>query len=238
MSELTRDELGFVRARRYGRMDRTVLETVLQPQAGEQVYVTGVRAGVRTAEPVTTEAYPTRPGDTFTVGPRITKAACRRRPAPSTSVPATAARPNPPASRPASGHAAPLPEALRREVEALKRAGFGGVERPLASRIGWGVRLRGLTLPGGVRTDALVLLPNNYPLAGPIGFYVREGAATGALDTANLFDNLVAHGAPDLSARGWQWFCGIAEGWQPGRHTLVSYLTLVLALFNDRGAFA
>jgi hypothetical protein len=99
------------------------------------------------------------------------------------------------------------------------------------------VRLRGLTLPGGVRTDALVLLPNNYPLAGPIGFYVREGAATGALDTSHLFDELVAHGAPDLSARGWQWFCGIAEGWQPGRHTLVSYLTLVLALFNDRGAF-
>ena len=217
MSELTRDELGFVRARRYGRVERNVLEAVLQPQANEQVYVTGVRAGVRTAERVTGDPYPMRPGDAFTLGPRITKAA-------------------PP--RPAIAPDTPLPDALHREVEALKRAGFGGVERPLASRIGWGLRLRGLTLPGGVRTDALVLLPNNYPLAGPIGFYVREGAATGGLDTAHLFDDLVAHGAPDLHSRGWRWFCGIAEGWQPGRHTLVSYLTLVLALFNDRGAFA
>lgn len=223
MTELTRDELGFVRARRYGRIDRAALEAALRPQADERVYVTGVRAGARTAEPVGGDAYPTRPGDTFTVGPRITKAAPRT---PSTSPDRTAARP------------APLPDGLRREVEALKRAGFGGVERPLASRIGWGLRLRGLTLPGGARTDALVLLPNNYPLAGPIGFYVREGAATGGLDPAHLFGDLVAHGAPDLSARGWRWFCGIAEGWRPGRHTLVSYLALVLALFDDRGAFA
>jgi len=221
MSELTRDELGFVRARRYGRVDRHTLETVLQPQASEQVYVTGVRAGVRTAERVTEDRYPIRPGDTFTLGPRITKAAPPR-----------------PAPTPGAARTAPLPAALQREVEALKRAGFGGVERPLASRIGWGLRLRGWALPGGVRTDALVLLPNNYPLAGPIGFYVREGATTGGLDTAHLFDDLVAHGAPDLRARGWRWFCGIAEGWQPGRHTLVSYLTLVLALFNDRGTFA
>jgi hypothetical protein len=219
MNELTRDELGFVRARRYGRVDRHALEAVLQPQASEQVYVTGVRAGVRTAERVTADLYPMRPGDTFSLGPRITKAAPQR--------PASAKAPTP-----------PLPEALQREVAALKRAGFGGIERPLASRIGWGLRLRGLTLPGGVRTDALVLLPNNYPLAGPIGFYVREGAATGSLDTAHLFEDLVAHGAPDLRSRGWHWFCGIAEGWQPGRHTLVSYLTLVLALFDDRGAFA
>lgn len=219
MNELTRDELGFVRARRYGRVDRHALEAVLQPQASEQVYVTGVRAGVRTAERVTADPYPMRPGDTFSLGPRITKAAPQR--------PAPAKAPTP-----------PLPEALQREVAALKRAGFGGIERPLASRIGWGLRLRGLTLPGGVRTDALVLLPNNYPLAGPIGFYVREGAATGSLDTAHLFEDLVAHGAPDLRSRGWHWFCGIAEGWQPGRHTLVSYLTLVLALFDDRGAFA
>lgn len=222
MTELTRDELGFVRARRYGRIDRAALEAVLQPQANEQVYMTGVRAGARTAEPVTGDGYPVRPGDTFTVGPRITKAAPRPEQTPRAAV---------------TGRPTPLPEALRREVEALKRAGFGGVERPLASRIGWGLRLRGLTLPGGARTDALVLLPNNYPLAGPIGFYVREGAATGGLDTTHLFDDVVAHGAPDLSARGWRWYCGIAEGWQPGRHTLVSYLSLVLALFNDRGAF-
>lgn len=136
MSELTRDELGFVRARRYGRIDRTALEAVLQPQGNEQVYVTGVRAGTRTAERVTVDQYPMRPGDTFALGPRITKAA---------------------PSRPAVAPHAPLPDALQREVEALKRAGFGGVERPLASRIGWGLRLRGLTLPGGVRTDALVV---------------------------------------------------------------------------------
>lgn len=219
MNELTRDELGFVRARRYGRVDRQALDALLQPQAGDQVYLTGVRAGVRTAEPVRAALVPVRPGDTFTLGPRITKAAA-------------------PAPAPTAARLTPLPEALQREVDALKRAGFGGVERPLASRIGWGIRLRGLTLPGGMRTDALVLLPNNYPLAGPIGFYVQDGAATGDLDTAHLFADLVAHGAPDLRSRGWRWFCGIAEGWQPGRHTLVSYLTLVLALFNDRGAFA
>lgn len=219
MNELTRDELGFVRARRYGQVDRQALDALLQPQAGDQVYLTGVRAGARTAEPVRDALVTVRPGDTFTLGPRITKAA-------------------PPATAPTTARLTPLPEALQREVDALKRAGFGGVERPLSSRIGWGIRLRGLTLPGGMRTDALVLLPNNYPLAGPIGFYVQEGAATGGLDTTHLFADLVAHGAPDLRSRGWRWFCGIAEGWQPGRHTLVSYLTLVLALFNDRGAFA
>ncbi len=69
MNELTRDELGFVRARRYGRVDRHALEAVLQPQASEQVYVTGVRAGVRTAERVTADPYPMRPGDAILIEP-------------------------------------------------------------------------------------------------------------------------------------------------------------------------
>jgi hypothetical protein len=126
-----------------------------------------------------------------------------------------------------------LPDALRREVEALRRSGFGGVGDPQPSSEGWRLRLRGLTLPGGVRTDALILLPRTYPLAAPIGFYLAEGAAVAQLDQSHLYDRSY-HGAPNLNDEGWKWFCGVADNWQPGRHTLVAFLTVTLAFFADR----
>lgn len=144
------------------------------------------------------------PGTTLFAGPRVTKQA----------TPA-------------------LPEALRRELDALRRSGFGGVGTPQSSPEGWRLRLRGLTLPGGVRTDALILLPRTYPLAAPIGFYLAEGAQAASLDQSHLYDRSY-HGAPDLRAEGWRWFCGVAENWQPGRHTLVAFITVTLAFFADR----
>nr|NJM02831.1 hypothetical protein [Desulfobacula sp.] len=77
----------------------------------------------------------------------------------------------------------------------------------------------------------------NYPHASPIGFYLKAGANTGGLDTGHLY-NAAYHGAIDLSAHGWQWFCGIAEGWKPGRHNLVTYLSMVLTMLAEqrRGA--
>jgi hypothetical protein len=69
-------------------------------------------------------------------------------------------------------------------------------------------------------------------LVAPLGFYLKEGANTGGLDLSHLHDQTY-YGAPDRP--GWQWFCGVMEGWEPGRHTLVTYLTQVLALFDDRG---
>ncbi len=203
MDALTKDELGFVRARKFGRVSRKEMDDLLGTKSDEQVYKAGVDKGVRTAKPLDpSDDIELRPGDTFTVGPRITKAANN------------------------------LPEQIRKEADALQRSGFGSVDRPIKTEGYWKIRLKSLTLPGGIRTDALVLLPLNYPLASPIGFYVHEGAATGSLDTTHLFDGAY-HGAPDLSGDGWQWFCGIAQGWKPGRHTLVTYLSLVLSLFNE-----
>jgi hypothetical protein len=80
----------------------------------------------------------------------------------------------------------------------------------------------------------MVLVPDNYPLVSPIGFYVKQGAATAKLDTSHLFEQRAYHGAVNLSEHGWQRFCGIAEGWKPGKHTLVSYISIVFMLFNDQ----
>src|SRR6266498_1704519 len=202
MSTLAKDELGFVRARRYGRISGRELHDLLDVSPNEQIYVSGVEGGVRTARPIESAAtMDAKPGDTFTVGPRITKAS------------------------------SDLPEQIRKETDALQRSGFGSVQKPCATEWGWGLRLKGLTLPGGMRTDALILLPRSYPLTSPIGFYIRKGAETGHLDEDHLFD-AAYHGAKNLSKDGWQWFCGILLGWKPGRHTLVTYLSIVLSLFN------
>ena len=202
---LKRDDLGFVRSSGYGRIRREELEQLLGLGAKEAVYRSGVDNGVRTGHVVTDAEVELKPGDTFSPGPRVIKG---------TAVPQ-------------------LPEALRRELEGLRRAGFGGVDTPTPSPEGWRLRLRGLTLPGGVRTDALILLPKTYPLAAPIGFYLAKGTQTAQLDQSHLF-NRSYHGAPDLSGEGWQWYCGVADNWRPGHHTLVAYLTVTLAFFADR----
>ena len=201
---LKRDELGFVRATSYGRIRQDELAVLLGLGPNESLYRSGIDQGVRSGQVVKDGEVSHKPGDTFSAGPRVVKGST------------------------------PLPEALRRELDGLRRSGFGGVEQPEPSPEGWRLRLRGLTLPGGVRTDALVLLPKSYPLAAPIGFYLASGAASAQLDRSHLFQNRAYHGAPDLSSEGWQWYCGVAEAWRPGHHTLVSYLTVTLAFFADR----
>jgi hypothetical protein len=130
-----------------------------------------------------------------------------------------------------AGEAPPLK--LKREAQELQEAGFGAVPEPEMAKWGWSVRLKGVVLPDGTRSDAMILLPKNYPLASPVSFYLKKRALTGKLDTSHLFADKAYHGALNLSAEGWQWFCGIAEGWRPNRHTLLSYIAIVFALFNN-----
>lgn len=200
---LKRDKLGFVRATGYGRIRRDELAALLELAPDEAVYRSGVDRGVRTGHVVKDSEIDAKPGDTFSAGPRVVKGS------------------------------QPVPAALRDELDGLRRSGFGGVGNPEASPEGWRLRLRGLTLPSGVRTDALVLLPKTYPLAAPIGFYLAQGAATAQLDKSHLFSRSY-HGAPDLSREGWQWYCGVADNWRPGHHTLVAYVTVTLAFFADQ----
>ena len=200
---LKQDKLGFVRATGYGRIRRDELADALGLGADEAVYRSGVDNGVRSGRVVNEKKVDLKPGDTFSAGPRVVK-----------------------------GSGA-LSASLREELQGLRRSGFGGIGNPVASPEGWRLRLRGLTLPGGVRTDALILLPKTYPLAAPIGFYLASGAASAQLDRSHLFDRSF-HGAPDLSDEGWHWYCGVTDNWRPGHHTLVTYLTVTLAFFADR----
>jgi hypothetical protein len=204
MDTLMKDELGFLRPRKRERISTAELRRLLGAASDEEIYLAGVKNGSRTAEPLNGKAdVEIKPGDTISVGPRITKGA---------------------------GTAT---DQLRKEAQALQRAGYGSIGSPVKKEWGWELRLNGLTLPGGVRTDALVLVPLTYPAAGPIGFYVRQGAAKANLDQHHLY-NTGHHGAPDLSSQGWQWFCGVVKNWKPGRHTLISYLSIVLSMFNEK----
>lgn len=160
--------------------------------------------GVRTAEVVDANSVDIKPGDTFSLGPTIAKGA----------------------ERP--------PEPILREVSALRGAGFGAAEAPLRKPWGWELLLKGWPLPGGVRTTAMILLPLNYPAVPPVGFYVRKDASIGRLDRDHFFTDRTYHDAVDLTKEGWSWFCGVPEGWRPGRHTLVGFVSAVLAFFNER----
>jgi len=214
---LKRDALGFVRSNRFGRIRREELEQALEIGEQDSLYRCGVDNGVRTAEVVTHTEVTLKPGDTFSAGPRVVKGAGQSLTG---------------GGRIIKGAGAPLPAALRRELDGLRRAGFGGVDAPTPSPEGWRLRLRGLTLPGGVRTDALIVLPKTYPMAAPIGFYLREGAEAARLDRSHLYDRSF-HGAPDLAGEGWQWYCGVADNWRPGHHTLIAYMSVTLAFFAD-----
>lgn len=201
---LVRDELGFLRARSYGRTTGREIRELLGADSTEEAYHSTTQDGGRTSEPVDDSSEVSyQPGDTMTFGPRITKAT----------------------------EAAEIPDQIRKEAGALKRAGYAIAGKPERTESGWKLRLRGLILPGGTRTDALILLPFNYPYTSPIGFYVRAGANLGGLDLRHLHDRTY-YGAPKLD--GWQWFCGVVDEWRPGRHTLVTYINIVLRLFNER----
>lgn len=164
------------------------------------------------------------------VGPVISKAAINIFNPFRASAPAATGRPSPVSRRDDV-----IPEEIMREVRLLRSAGFGAVPDPQKTKWGWSLRMQGLILPGGSRTEAMVLFPAAYPLASPIGFYLRKGANVGGLDTSHLYQRSY-HGAPDLGEEGWQWFCGVAEGWVPGRHDLLGFISAVFAMLSERSA--
>lgn len=235
MGAFRRNEHGLmVRANSYGRTSYDELARSIGLQHDETLYAIKVENGTRISRPVMKGQKDVQhtPGTSFVAGPTITKAAFfqslfpRKAPAtPSASSASSAAR------RSLSGSLS-LSAALRREVEELHAGGFGAVPEPERSPWGWSIRMKGLILAGGIRTDAMILLPETYPATSPIGFFVRKGANTGSLDRRHLFDRGY-HGALDLSAYGWQWFCGVPDHWIPGRHTLLSYVTCVFAMFTN-----
>ena len=207
MEGLRRDELGFIRAHRYGRADAAQLEREFNMKKGERLYRTGNKNGVKRSEEVRTVTIEFRPGDTFSIGPRITKAAKER---------------------------GALERALKTETDILKAAGLGSIPEPRLEKWGWSVRMKGFVLPGGTRTDAMICLPDNYPMTSPIGFYLKNGASIGGLDTEHLFEKKAYHGAKDLSGEGWAWFCGVTDSWEPGRHNLLSYVNAVMAFLTEK----
>lgn len=232
MSSLRRNEHGLiVRARSYGRTSYDELANSLGLKQDETLYAVKVENGTRIARPVKKgqKDVPHSPGTTFVAGPTITKAAFFGA---LLSQVRGASAPAPSPVAPVRSENQKLPPALRREVEELHSSGFGAVPEPEMTSWGWAIKMKGLILAGGIRTDAMILLPATYPATSPIGFYLRKGANSGTLDRAHLFDRSY-HGALDLSAYGWQWFCGVVDGWTPGRHTLLSYVTCVFAMFTN-----
>ena len=231
MSALTKDELGFVRARSYGRTNKAELNALLNVGGDEEIYISSIEHGVRKSTVLgNANEVNTKSGDTFSVGPRVTKAALFNElfgglPRSTGTTPTQATQPN-----------TKTQHRLQVEIAGLKRAGYGWIEPPTHTQWGWVVELKGIVLPNGVKTNAMVLLPDTYPLVSPIGFYIKNGAPVAGLDTSHLYSKSAYHGAVNLSEQGWQWFCGIAEGWKPNKHTLVSYINIVFMLFNDQGA--
>ncbi|WP_300718258.1 hypothetical protein [uncultured Desulfovibrio sp.] len=240
MSKFRRNEHGLmVRANSYGRTSYGELAREMDLKHGETLYAVDVEKGAKVSRPIKPgqKDVSHKPGTTFVAGPTITKA--------SGLLGWLRNGGSRPAETPVGGHVAGgpvptgscaggLPPVLKKEVAELHAAGFGAVPPPEKSKWGWVIKLKGLVLAGGIRTDAMILLPAAYPAACPIGFYLREGACTGTLDTGHVFKGAY-HGAPDLSADGWMWFCGVAGDWIPGRHTLLSYVTCVFAMFTNEG---
>ena len=230
---LKRNEYGMlVRAREYGKTSYKELADQLGLKKGETLYSVSQEKGVLVSRPVDrhVKEVPHKPGTGFVAGPTITKAAglfggLLNRFGGGEAVPALVGK----------ERGSEVPAVLRREMEELRAAGLGGVPDPVLTKWGWAIRMKGLILPGGSRTDAMVLLPEAYPEASPIGFFLRKNANVGGLDTSHLYARSY-HGAPDLTEEGWNWFCGLAENWIPYRHNLLGYVAAVLALLNERTA--
>ena len=231
---LKRNEHGMlVRARDYGRTPYEDIARELGLRSDETLYAVSQENGVRVSRPVgsTTKEVSHKPGTSFVAGPTITKAAgffgtlARKLNAAESAGGASSTRRG----------KTEIPLVLRREMEELRAAGLGSIPDPELSSKGWNINMKGLVLPGGCRTDARILLPASYPEACPIGFYIHKDANVGGLDTSHLYSRSY-HGAPDLSDEGLDWFCGVAENWIPGRHTLLGYVSAVLSLFSERSA--
>jgi hypothetical protein len=202
---LRRDEYGFLRSTDYGQTNGPSLRAQLGAQPDEQVYRSSPRGGVRTSVPVEGDNISYHPGDTFAVGPKVTKAS--------------------------------MPALLQQEWRALQRGGYGQIAAPEETAWGFAIKLCAFALPGGVRTNALILLPKDYPMTPPIGFYIHEKglAAVKALgiDVRHLFPDKTFYGAPNFSNHGWAWFCLKVQPWRPGHHTLLGIVMMVAAVIAE-----
>lgn len=207
--KLKRDEFGFLRSSGYENVSASDLRVLLDAREDDEIYRSTRREGVRIAEPVDEEIIKTKPTDRFGLGPKVTKAA------------------------------AAIPRQIQREYQALKRAGYGQVKPPRAERFGYVIPLSGFVLPGGRRTEAMILLPSEYPTCPPIGFYVSrrgvDAAKDAGLDVEHLFPTTTYHGAPNLSSEGWLWFCTVFEHWKPHHHNLVGVMLMVAAMLAEGG---
>lgn len=87
----------------------------------------------------------------------------------------------------------------------------------------------------------LILFPETYPATAPVGFYLNKNFQLKDGGEDAHFTGRAYHGAADLLAQGWFWYCvQIPDGaWQPSADyrkpdNLFSYLTLVReSLTND-----
>ncbi len=70
------------------------------------------------------------------------------------------------------------------------------------------------------RCNLLILFPETYPIAPPIGFYLNQQFRLKEGKKDPHFVEFGAHSAPDLRASGWFWYCvrmaeNSAGGWSP-----------------------
>src|SRR5438552_7951760 len=72
---LRKDEYGFLRSGSFGSTTQPDLREQLGAVPGDEVYHSSAHGGVRTSSPVNEGQVNYRPGDTFAVGPKVTKAA-------------------------------------------------------------------------------------------------------------------------------------------------------------------
>ena len=202
---LHKDEFGFVRAAGYGRTRQVDLRAELGALPDDEVYQASTSRGARTSKAVTTHDVNYSQGDTFSLGPKVTKAA--------------------------------LPAQLVKEWRALQRSGYGSITEPHESTWGYAIELYGFALPSGVRTNAMVLLPKDYPTMPPIGFYIHQNGLAAAkangIDLQHLFPDKTFYGAPNFAQSGWAWFCLKFQPWRPGRYTLISIVMMVTSVIAE-----
>ena len=202
---LRKDEYGFVRSNGFGRARHADIRSELGAESGDQLYQSTIRKGARTSIPVSGENISYQPGDTFALGPKVTKAS--------------------------------IPAKLTAEWQALQRGGYGQIGSPVETAWGFVVELSSFLLPGGVRTRAMVLLPKDYPVTPPLGFYIHESGLDAVrsqgIDVRHLFPDKTYYGAPNLAQKGWAWFCLKFEPWRPGRHSLIGIVMMVAAVMAE-----
>lgn len=202
---LRRDEFGFVRSSTFGRTRQSDLRSELGASSDDQVYQSSVRGGVRTSSPVSQNDVSFSPGDTFAIGPKVTKAG--------------------------------VPAALLNEWRGLQRGGYAQIGPPIENDWGYTLPLNGFTLPGGIRTNAMVLLPKHYPSMPPIGFYIHktglDAVRSLGIDLRHLFPDKTYYGAPNLTQQGWAWFCLKFEPWKPGHYNLIGIVMMVATIMSE-----